>query len=134
MREAESGAPGQLSLESVLEQTKQRFLSKEMVDPTLPSHPKHGQILEGYTVHYACSDTVEALAQSGVNLPELAGTLMQLASTPPADRGIEGDTWEEISKGIIIDIISAEMSGRFPELVEINDRRMDFDSEDSDYE
>ncbi|GEM_PF-5951497 len=131
--EAETGGMQQPSLETILDQAKQRFVTTETTDPYLPESPKHGKFKDGYTFEYASGETARALLKSGVNMQALAGELMQVTSTSPKDIddfGLEGDTWETISTSIVKEIIYLEMPKRFPELVMENERRMAIEPEE----
>jgi len=115
------------SLEELLNKTRQDFINTETYDPTLPAHPDHGKIREGYTFGDAAWTTVDTLSEEGVDIFELLSKVARETKVSPTDTdwaGMNGlETWEEIIEDIVQKIIKSEMPNRFPELVEENKRR-----------
>ncbi len=86
MSEQENGpkSPEELpSIHDLTDRTVERFLSQETFDPTLPEHPQHGKIFEGYTVGLAAYDVVGDLINTGVDARALASKLLITVQAAP---------------------------------------------------
>lgn len=125
---------GTLCLEAILKRARDRFLGQETYDPTLPSHPLHGKMKEGYTFYMAARDAVGDLREppADIDMVTLAARMMRETIAKPDDGidwgGIDGiKSWDEVAEFIVANIIHRELPKKYPELIAENERRRALD-------
>lgn len=127
----------QPSFSEVMGLARKRFLEKDVFDPTLPTHPRHGKIESGYSFSIASFDVADALKESGVDMHELSMRMLKETTSNAEDvdwSTVDFKTWDELPVFIVSEIVGLEMSLKFPDLIEEDKRRVAMDEVDIEKE